>query len=206
MEAFMIDLVATFIFFFAVVDPIGSVPVFIAVTSQHEERMKRRIAFIATLVSAMILVFFVVAGEIILTAMNIPLSAFQIAGGIILFLFALSMIFGESKPEQEVKLATSGNETAIFPLAVPSIAGPGTILAAVMQTENARFNLLEQAQVTAVMLSVLLIVLVLMLTATWIHRVIGNSGASIVSRIMGLILASVAVASVLAGIKEYFAL
>lgn len=206
MEAFMIDLVATFIFFFAVVDPIGTVPVFIAVTSHYEERMKRRIAVIATLVSATILVFFVVAGEIILTAMNIPLSAFQIAGGIILFLFALSMIFGESKPEHEVKLASSGNETAIFPLAVPSIAGPGTILAAVMQTENARFNLLEQAQVTAVMLSVLLIVLVLMLTATWIHRVIGNSGASIVSRIMGLILASVAVASVLAGIKEYFAL
>ncbi len=80
------------------------------------------------------------------------------------------------------------------------------MLAAVLQTENTRFNLLEQAQVTAVMLSVLLIVLVLMLTATWIHRVIGSSGASIVSRIMGLILASMAVASVLAGIKEYFAL
>jgi multiple antibiotic resistance protein len=202
----MIDLIATFIFFFAVIDPIGTVPVFIAVTSQYEERIKRRIAVKATLVSATILVFFVVAGEVILTAIDIPLSAFQIAGGIVLFLFALSMIFGESKPEQEVKLATIGSETAIFPLAVPSIASPGAMLAAVLLTENNRFNLWEQAQTTAMMLSVLLIVLVLMLAASWIYRLIGSSGASIVSRVMGLILASVAVASVLAGIKEYFAL
>jgi multiple antibiotic resistance protein len=202
----MIDLIATFIFFFAVIDPIGTVPVFIAVTSQYEERIKRRIAVKATLVSATILVFFVVAGEVILTAIDIPLSAFQIAGGIVLFLFALSMIFGESKPEQEVKLATSGSETAIFPLAVPSIASPGAMLAAVLLTENNRFNLWEQAQTTAMMLSVLIIVLVLMLAASWIYRLIGSSGASIVSRVMGLILASVAVASVLAGIKEYFAL
>jgi multiple antibiotic resistance protein len=77
-----------------VIDPIGTVPVFIAVTSRYEDQIKRRIAFRAALVSAMILVFFVVAGEVILTAIDIPLSAFQIAGGIVLFLFALSMIFG----------------------------------------------------------------------------------------------------------------
>ncbi len=111
----MNDLIATFIVFFAVIDPIGTVPVFIAVTSRHEQRITRRIAVKATLGAAMILVFFVVAGEIILTAMDIPLTAFQIAGGIVLFLFALSMIFGESKPDEEVKLATSGSETAIFP-------------------------------------------------------------------------------------------
>ena len=80
------------------------------------------------------------------------------------------------------------------------------MLAAVLLTENNRFNIWEQAQTTAMMLSVLLIVLVLMLAARWIYRLIGSSGASIVSRVMGLILASVAVASVLAGIKEYFAL
>ena len=200
------DPVATFIFFFAVIDPIGTVPVFIAVTSKYDERYKKGIAVRATLFSAAILVFFIVAGEVILNAMDIPLSAFQIFGGAVLFLFALTMIFGESKPEQEVKLATSSSETAIFPLAVPSIAGPGTILAAVLQTENAQFNLLEQAQITAIILSVLLIVLLFMLAASWIHRLIGNSGASIVSRVMGLIFGSVAVSNVLAGITEYFSL
>lgn len=202
----MNDVVATFVLFFAVIDPIGTVPVFIAVTSRHEESLRRRIALKATFVSAMILLFFVVAGEIILTAIGTPLAAFQIAGGIVLFLFALSMIFGESKPEEEIKMAESGGDTAIFPLAVPSIAGPGAMLAAVLQTENDRFNLLEQAETTVIMLSVLLVVLVLMLVATRVHRIIGNSGASIISRVMGLILASVAVSSVLDGIKAYFAL
>ena len=154
----------------------------------------------------MILVFFVVAGEVILTAIDIPLSAFQIAGGIVLFLIALSMIFGESKPEQEVKLAESGNDTAIYPRSVPSIASPGAMLAAVLLTENNRFNILEQLQTTAIMLLVLLVTLALMLAASRVHRLIGDSGASIISRVMGLILASVAVASVLAGIKEYFSL
>jgi multiple antibiotic resistance protein len=182
------------------------VPVFIAVTSSYEEQVKRHIAIRATLISAAILLFFVVAGEIILTAIDIPLAAFQIAGGIVLFLFALSMIFGESKPEQEVKLAESGNDTAVFPLSVPSIASPGAMLAAVLLTENNRFNIWEQIQTTAIMFLVLLVALALMLAASRVHRFIGDSGASIISRVMGLILSSVAVASVLAGVKEYFVL
>jgi len=200
----MNDVLSTFIFFFTVIDPIGTVPVFIAVTSAYNERTRRVIAINATLVSALVLVFFVVAVELILAAMNIPLAAFQVAGGIVLFLFALTMIFGESKPEEELKRTSSGLETAIFPLAVPSIASPGAMLAAVLLTDKDRFNLWEQVLTTLVMLSVLLVVLVLMLFASRIHRLIGDSGASIVSRIMGLILASVAVTSALAGIKEYF--
>ncbi len=202
----MIDFAATFIFFFAVIDPIGTVPVYLAVTGQHDDRARRRIALVAALASAAILLFFVVAGEVILTAMGISLAAFQIAGGIVLFLFALSMIFGESKPEQEVKLAADGHETAIFPLAVPSIAGPGAMLAAVLLTENARFSLWEQAQTAITMLLVLVVTYLLMLAANWINRIIGESGASVISRVMGLILASVATSSALAGVKEYFSL
>jgi multiple antibiotic resistance protein len=205
-RASVIDFAATFVFFFAVIDPIGTVPVFIAVTRRQDGRTKRRVAFVATAVSAAILVFFVAAGELILAAMGIPLAAFQIAGGIVLFLFALSMIFGESKPEHEIKLAASGTETAIFPLAVPSIAGPGAMLAAVLLTENARHTISEQAQVTVTMLAVLLVGYLLMLAASWIQRLIGDSGASVVSRVMGLILASVATANALAGIQGYFSL
>ena len=202
----MEDLIATFIFFFAVIDPIGTVPVYIAVTHRYPNKIKRQIAFKAVLASTFVLLFFIIAGEVVLTAIDIPLSAFQIAGGIVLFLFALTMIFGESKPEEEVKMIKSGSETAIFPLAVPSIASPGAMLAAVLLTENDRYNLIEQAQTTVVMLAVLLIVWIFMLAASFVHRIIGNSGASIISRVMGLILASVAVSSVLAGIKAYFGL
>jgi len=200
----MQEFIATFIFFFAVIDPIGTVPVFIAVTSPYKEHDKRKIAIKAAFISAMILVFFVVAGELILTAIEIPLSAFQIAGGIVLFLFALTMIFGEGKPEEEIKMVKKSSETAVFPLAVPSIASPGAMLAAVLLTENNRFNLMEQAITTVSMVCVLLVAMILMLVASKVHRLIGDSGASIISRVMGLILASVAITNVLAGIKEYF--
>ena len=202
----MIDFVATFIFFFAVIDPIGTVPVFIAVTRQLDEPTKRRVAVRAALISLAILTFFVIAGELILTAMDIPLSAFQVAGGVVLFLFALTMIFGESKPEQEVEMVRQGSETAVFPLAIPSIASPGAMLAAVMLTENSRFPLVQQAQTWGMMAAVLLVALVLMLAATWIYRLIGEGGASIISRVMGLILSAVAMANVLSGIKDFFSL
>ena len=202
----MIDFVSVFVFFFAVIDPIGTVPVFIAITRQEDKRSKRRTAVRGFIVATLVLVFFVVAGELILNAMDIPLAAFRIAGGIVLFLFALTMIFGDSKPEQEVELVSSQADKAVFPLAVPSLASPGAMLAAVMMTENARFGVFEQALTVATMLAVLLIALLLMIGASLIHRVIGDSGASVISRVMGLILASLATASALAGIKEYFAL
>jgi len=148
--------------------------------------------------------FFVFVGELILTAMSIPLAAFQVAGGIVLFLFALSMIFGESKPEEEVRLAENHHETAVFPLAVPSIAGPGAMLTAVLMTESGHFSLWQQAQTVAVMLFVLFIVYVLMLGSGFIDKLIGGSGASVVSRVMGLILSSVAVSNTLSGLKIYF--
>lgn len=201
----MEDLIAKFIFFFAVIDPVGTVPVFIAVTRGYDAVEKKKIAIRAALVSVIILVGFVIVGEMALRAMGIPLSAFQIAGGIVLFLFALTMIFGESKPEEEVKLAKKSEETAIFPLAVPSIAGPGAMLAAVLQTETDRFNLWEQTLTTLMMLIVLGIVLLLMLFASTLHKFLGDSGASVISRVMGLILASVAVTNVLSGLDLYFA-
>ncbi len=200
------DPIGTFIFLFAIIDPIGTVPVFIAVTRSYDERTKKQIAVKATLFSAIVLVFFIVAGEMLFRTIDIPLAAFQIFGGSVLFLFALTMIFGESKPDQEVKMISSGNETAIFPLAVPSIAGPGSILAAVLLTENAKYSIFEQAVTTGILLLVLLVVLVLMLLATRIHRIIGDGGAGIISRIMGLIFGSVAVSNMLSGISDYFGL
>lgn len=195
-----------FVFFFAVIDPIGTIPVFIAVTKHLEERQKFEVAVKSTLISFFVLIFFVVAGELILTAIDIPLSAFQISGGIILLLFSLTMIFGEGKPEDELKMIAHHHQTAVFPLAMPSIASPGAIMAAVMLTEKDRYNLLEQLQTTASMALVLLLTMILMLLATSIYRLIGTSGASVVSRVMGMILAALAVTHVLAGISDYFGL
>ena len=201
----MIDFVAVFITFFAVIDPVGTVPVFIAVTDKYDAKTKRRVALLSTIVSICILLFFVVAGELLLNALAIPLPAFQISGGIVLFLFALNMIFGDSKPEEEIKLlGKSHKETAIFPLAVPSIASPGAMLAAVLLTKNAVYSIWEQIQTALVMISVLFLVYLLMLLAGLINKVIGNSGASVISRVMGLILSAVATTNILAGLGEYY--
>jgi len=202
----MIDFIAVFITFFAVIDPIGTIPVFIAVTDKYDAKTKRRVALFATIASALILLFFLVMGEIVLNALAIPLPAFQISGGIVLFLFALNMIFGDSKPDEEIKLLQSSHrETAIFPLAVPSIASPGAMLAAVLLTKNSVYTITEQALTALVMFSVLTLAYILMLLAGGINKLVGSSGASVISRIMGLILSAVATTNILAGLAEFYA-
>lgn len=200
----MQEALSAFVVLWAVIDPIGTVPVFISATKGAEPAERRRIARIAAMTAAGILLFFIVAGEPVLIAMGVPLLAFQIAGGIVLFLFALTMIFGEAKPEGETRLLRSAQDTAVFPLATPSLASPGAMMAVVLQTENASHSIADQVLTTAAMLAVVAIAYALMRSADHIIRLIGDAGASVVSRVMGLILASVAATNVLEGIKAYF--
>lgn len=200
----MDDLIRQFVLLWAVIDPIGTIPVFIAVTIGMSRSLMRKVAMKATLVAALVLIFFVLVGEILLDAMQIPLSAFQIAGGIILFLFALTMIFGESKPETEMQLVENNLHKYVFPLAIPSIASPGAMMAAVLLTDNHRYSWIHQGITTLIILAVLLVTLVFMLLASRILTIIGDAGASVVSRIMGMILASIAVSAVLSGISIFF--
>lgn len=189
-----------FVTLWVVIDPIGTIPVFVAVTAAVEASRRPRIALQAALVAAGILMFFLVAGQFLIDALGISLPAFQIAGGIILFLFALTMIFGDSKPQAETNTASDnspGASPAIFPLALPSIASPGAMLAVVMLTDNNRFAIEQQAVTAAIMLTVVAAAFVLMLLATPILKVIGMGGAAIVSRVMGMILAAVAVDAVI---------
>lgn len=196
-----------FILLWAVIDPIGTIPIFLALTASiTEQRHARRLAYKATLIAAIVLVFFVVVGEELLDAMSIPLEAFQVAGGIVLFLFAMTMIFGQGKPESELAIVNKGAYGAAYPLAIPSIASPGAMLAAVMLTDNHRFSVTHQMMTTFMILVVLGITLLAMLAATRLQRLIGASGASVISRVMGLILAAVATNSVLSGIAAYFGL
>ncbi|GAA0837532.1 MAG: MarC family protein [Marinomonas sp.] len=201
----MEDWFKQFIILWSVIDPIGTVPVFLAVTAGlASPSLARKLALKAVLISALVLLFFVIAGEYLLNEMGIPLEAFQIAGGLVLFLFALTMIFGESKPDEEMGIVEKGMHSAVFPLAIPSIASPGAMMAAVLLTDNNRFSVMHQFVTTMVMLSVLFVTFILMLLATRIQKIIGVAGASVISRVMGLILAAVAVNSVLTGIQQYF--
>lgn len=190
-----------FVVLWVVIDPIGTIPVFVAVTAGMPPEALRRTAVQAAGVAALVLGFFLVLGQFAIDALGISLPAFQIAGGLILFLFALTMIFSlpgsGSNPETE----QGDGMPAIFPLAVPSLASPGAILAIVLLTDNSRFSVPEQAVTAAVMLSVILIALIMMLLAGPILKVIRQSGAAIVSRIMGIVLAAVAVDNVIEAVR-----
>ena len=188
-----------------VIDPVGTLPVFLAITAGMSAAAARRTALRATIAAFVVLLFFVVAGQALLQAMEIDLAAFQIAGSVVLFLFALTMIFGEPKAAAEERdLETSDVDRSIYPLAIPSIASPGAMLAVVSLTDNSKFNIAEQAETVAQMILILAVTLVLMLLASRIIKIIGDAGASVISRIMGLILASVAVNGIVLGIKQAF--
>ncbi len=202
-------LITQFVVLWAVIDPVGTVPVYLSHTSHLTAKQRRLVALKAVGIATGVLLFFLIAGQLLLEAMQIPLPAFQAAGGLVLLLFALSMIFGESKPEQETKLSEEVSKSdlanlAVYPLAIPSIASPGAMMAIVMLTDNHRYSLLDQGMTAGVMLLVLITTLLLLLGATHIQKWIGNVGAAIISRVMGLILASVALNNLLMGIKDFY--
>ncbi|WP_297482403.1 MarC family protein [uncultured Photobacterium sp.] len=202
-------IITQFVVLWAVIDPVGSVPVYLSQTQHLTLKQRRKVALKAVAIASGVLIFFLVAGQLLLEAMQIPLPAFQAAGGLVLLLFALTMIFGESKPEQEQKLTQDVSHSeladlAVYPLAIPSIASPGAMMAVVMLTDNHRYSVVDQVITAGVMIAVLLVTLFLLLSATTIQKWIGNIGAAIISRVMGLILAAVAVNNLLQGVKDFY--
>ena len=197
------DLIRDFITILVVVDPVGTLPVFVFAMRGVPAERHRAAAVRAVAVAGGVLLFFVVFGQILLEGIGISLASFKIAGGIVLFLFALTMIFGEGKPASEIGDAQADPmQVAVFPLAMPSIASPGAMLAVVGLTDNNRFSIVEQAATVGLLALVLAITLGVLFAAAPLNRRLGESGASVVSRVMGIILASVAVDNVLHGLSE----
>ena len=183
-----------------VIDPVGTIPVFLFAVQGVPRNLHRRFALHAVAIAALVLLAFLVGGQYLLETLGLRLGSFQIAGGLILFLFAMTMIFGDSKPAREIEEAGRDHLAgAVFPLAMPSIASPGAMLAIVILTDNHTASVAEQAITAGLLLVVLALTLVLLLAASFVHRIIGNTGASVISRVMGIVLATIAVDSVIGG-------
>jgi multiple antibiotic resistance protein len=203
------NLVNEFVLMWVLIDPIGTVPVFLLATRGMRPAQQRTIAIRATGVAAAVLLFFTLGGQLFLQALGIPLMSFQIAGGIVLFLFALTMVFGQPVTKQSrEEVAEASDEQlrgiAVYPLAIPAIASPGAMLGAVMLTNVETFSLSDHAEDIAVILVVLAITLGFMLAAKYIIRLLGDSGINVIGRVMGLILAAVAVDGVLVALAKFF--
>lgn len=200
----MSEIITSIFFIFAVIDPIGSIPVYLEATKEFDLRHKKKIAIRASIIAFLILLFFIVIGQLILEGMSVSLNAFQISGGVILFLFALTMIFGDGKPEEEKSKITDYKHVTIFPIAIPSIASPGAIMAVVLMTDNHIYSIQEQIIATTLVLFVIGLTCLILLGANKLQERIGNYGITVISKIMGLILAAYAVQSILSGISAYF--
>ena len=201
------DFFYDFLVIWIIIDPITVLPVFIALTAKYSPSTRRRIAGASVLVSLIVLALFISLGQIIIVGMGISLHAFEIAGGLILFLFAIDLVIGQHNPNVVDEAdATAPMQLAISPLAIPTLAGPGAMLTVVLRTDNSRVSLLEQIHTSVAVALVLAITYGLLLLAGPITRVIGLSGANVIKRIMGMILASYAVTLVLHGLGEWLRL
>ncbi|MEE7625222.1 MarC family protein [Methylobacter sp. Wu8] len=173
------------------IEPIGTVVLFAALASGLSARERRKIATRAIAYSAIVLLGAILIGQILLAAMNIQLISLQIAGGIILFLFGLQMIFGRAATT--FSQSEAGHDIAVFPLAIPSIVGPEAIMVVILLTDNYLYSVATQAITAGIMLGVLAVTYLLMLLAEHLLRIIGKNGAAILERIMGIILATLSV-------------
>lgn len=195
MDTFLQD----FLLMFATIDPTGTLPLFLGVTASMTNQQRRKTAIKAIFYATFILIGFIIGGQVLFDNLGIRLVAFQFAGSTILFLFGLKMVFDTGSSTGVDK----DSDVAVYPLAIPSIASPGAILAAVMLTENSANTFADQAMTSLAMVLVLLITLIVMLTASAIYRVIGKSGCSILVRLSGIILCSLAVEMALDAVETF---
>ena len=198
-------LITAFSTLFIIIDPPGLTPMFIALTQGTDSKERRAIAFRACLVAAGLMLLFLVLGEAVLGFVGISMDAFRIAGGILLFLTALEMLFQRRQARREGNASDGQEHTddpSVFPLALPLIVGPGTITTIILLAGDAR-SATDFAAVAGVLCAVLLIVLMAFLAAPAIERALGRVGLNIVTRLLGMLLAALAVQFVLDGLRGF---
>ena len=198
-------LVTAFVTMVVVIDPIGMTPLFVALTRGIGAARRRAIAVRACVAAALILLVFAAFGEAVLGFVGISMPAFRIAGGMLLFLTALDMLFERRTKRREgtagqAEAEDEGDDPSIFPLAIPLIAGPGSI-ASVILLAGQRPGLEGLAWVVGVTLSVIVLVFLMFLTAGLLERALGRTGILVITRLLGMLLAALAVQFVLDGLK-----
>jgi len=205
----MIELfISAFITFFVVIDPPGCAPIYASLTSNVPPRDRRIMAIRAILVAAIILLVFALFGEQMLSALGISLDSFRIAGGIMLFLIALEMVF-EKRTErredraQEIIEQPEIEDVSIFPMAMPMIAGPGSI-AAVMLLTSQNDGIDNALVILGALGAVLLITLIGLIAAGPLMRILGNKVEAVITRVLGVLLGALAVQFVVDGLIASF--
>ena len=197
-------LISAFVTLFVVIDPIGLTPLFVALTQGMTSAARRAIALRACGVAVLLLALFGLFGEAVLGFVGISMPAFRIAGGLLLFLTALDMLFERrtKRREDQAEEEDDRPDPSVFPLAIPLISGPGAIASMILLTGE-RPGLEGYAMVTGVMVAVVAIVLTLFLMAGLLERALGRVGINVVTRLLGMLLAALSVQFVLDGLRDF---
>ncbi len=191
---------------FVIIDPVANVPVFLALLSGASREEYHRAVAKASLIAAVVLLLFTYLGVYIFSYLGIEMYSFRIAGGALLFVIAMEMLFGmrtrtELTPEEE---AERREEVVVTPLAVPLLTGPGAITTGIVLLSRAPGEA-ERLLLALAIVLVFLVSYLILLHATTIYRLLGTTGTKVVTRLMGLLLAAIAVQFVIDGIAEAFA-
>ena len=199
--------ISAFVTFLVVIDPPGCAPIFASLTGGAAPVHRRSMAIRSVLIAAGILLFFALLGEDLLDALGISLSAFRIAGGIMLFLIAIDMVFEKRTERRENRAqevsASEADDVSVFPMAIPMIAGPGSI-ASVMLLMARSDGLDESLLVLGALLATLALTLLALLLAGPLMRLLGNKMEAMITRLLGVILAALAAQFVIDGIERSF--
>ena len=196
---------SAFVSFFVVIDPPGCAPIFYGLTSGASHAQRRSMAIRAVLTATAILLVFAVAGEALLAMLGIDLSSFRIAGGIMLFFIALEMVFEKRTQRREdraqkIKETPEVEDVAIFPMAMPMIAGPGSIATAMLLMARAQ-GLEQSFVVLSALLTNLALMLIALLAVGPLLRLLGQQVEAVITRVLGVILAALAVQFVVDGLR-----
>ncbi|CUH80923.1 inner membrane protein [Tritonibacter multivorans] len=204
----MIDsafLITSFVTLFVIIDPVGLLPVFVALTQGMSDQQRRSIAVRATLTATGILTLFALFGESVLNFVGISMPAFRVAGGVLLFLTALDMLFErrtKRRQTQGEEVDPTEDDPSIFPVAIPLIAGPGSI-ATVILLVGQHPGLNGFAAVMGVVVLVLVVMLAMFMVSGLLERMLGPVGINVVTRLLGMLLAALSVQFVLDGLRDF---
>jgi multiple antibiotic resistance protein len=174
------------------IDPVGTILVFASVSARLEPQVRSALAGRAIVIAAATLLGFLALGQLALGAMHVSLYSFQLAGGLFLLLFGIQMTFGDIMRHASLENET-GRDPAVFPLAIPAIASPGALLAVVVLTDNTIYSVGSQLLTAGVLVLILGVTYVGMRWADTFVRLLGRSGGAALIRILGMILAALAV-------------
>jgi multiple antibiotic resistance protein len=196
----------TFIFYFIVIDPIGSTPIFLVVTEHLNIKEKIKTALHGTFIATLILLFFGLLGNSVLAYLKISFPAFTIAGGIILFIISLEMLFDKRHQRKEEDVNFTSDKLSIFPLATPLLAGPAAITSVIVSVSATGNDFSKQAIGMLALVTATLTTFIILFIAAKSEKIINKRIISVFSRIVAIILAGLSIQYILNGIKAFISL